>query len=287
MLKISRILNRPALRSRWFFFVAAFVVSASSWGSIIGGDTNSIIGGDTRSIIGGDLNSIIGSDRAAIGTVERIDLAKGLITVLGQSFAVDQKTSLTAGGRTVAKGVKLLKVVRLGDYVAVGGVQAKGAPARATKVVSLPIRYVDGASETYVKGEIASLRRAVGRLGVGSLAVDYTAVLSSVDASSFVVGGTVELAGIRPNAGGVMLASSGRVLSANSIIGGDANSIIGGDANSIIGGDTKSIIGGDTKSIIGGDTKSIIGGDTKSIIGGDTKSIIGGDTRSIIGGDAR
>jgi hypothetical protein len=287
MLKISRIHKTPALRYRGFFFVAAFVVAASSWGSIIGGDTNSIIGGDVRSIIGSDLNSIIGSDLAALGTVERIDLAKGLITVLGQSFSVDQKTSLTANGRAVAKGIKLLKVVRLGDYVAVGGVRVKGVPARATKVVSLSTRYVDGASQTYVKGEIASLRRAVGRLTVGSLTVDYTVVLSSVDASSFAVGGTVELAGIRPTAGGLMLASSGRILNTNSIIGGDANSIIGGDANSIIGGDANSIIGGDANSIIGGDARSIIGGDTRSIIGGDKRSIIGGDTRSIIGGDTR
>ena len=285
MPKISKVLSTSISRNRALLCVAALALAAPSWASIIGGDTNSIIGGDTRSIVGGDLNSIIGSDLAAIGAVESIDLRKGVVVVLGQVFAVDQNTRFSIAGRSVSNGTKLLKFVRIGDYVAVGGVRAKGAPARASSVVTLRTRYTDGATETYVKGDIASLNSAIGQLTIGSLTVDYTAVLSVVDASLFVVGGTVELAGIRPNSGGALLASSGRVLSSRSIIGGDTNSIIGGDTNSIIGGDTNSIIGGDTNSIIGGDTNSIIGGDTNSIIGGDTNSIIGGDTNSIIGGD--
>ena len=280
MLKISRFLSTPVIRRRALVCVAACAMVAPSWASIIGGDTNSIIGSDTRSIVGGDLNSIIGSDLAAIGTVESINLQKALIVVLGQAFVVDQNTKLSIAGRSVTKGTQLLKFVHIGDYVAIGGARTKNAPARAGKVVSLAVRYTDGATQTYVKGDIASLNSAIGQLVIGSLTVDYTAVLSTVDASSFVAGGTVELAGIRPNSGGALLASSARVLSSRSIIGGDANSIVGGDTNSIIGGDTNSIIGGDTKSIVGGDTKSIVGGDTKSIVGGDTKSIVGGDTKA-------
>jgi Domain of unknown function (DUF5666) len=287
MLKISKVLSAPTSRFRALLCVAAFVMVGPSWASIIGGDTNSIIGGDTRSIIGGDLDSIIGSDLAAIGAVESINLRKGLIVVLGQTYAVDQNTSFSIAGRSASKGTKPLKLVRIGDYVAIGGARVSGAPAQAAKLVALTIRYTDGATETYVKGDIVSINGAIGQLTIGSLTVDYTAVLSSVDASSFVVGSTVELAGIRPNSGGALLASSARVLSSQSIIGGDANSIIGGDANSIIGGDANSIIGGDANSIIGGDANSIIGGDSRSIIGGDSKSIIGGDSRSIIGGDSK
>src|SRR6185295_16214492 len=121
MLKISKlIISAPALRCRAVLCAAAaFVMAAPSWASIIGSDTNSIIGSDTRSIIGGDLDSITGSDLAAIGTLESIDLRKGLIVVLGQAFAIDQNTRFSIAGRSVSKGNKLLKFVRIGDYVAV------------------------------------------------------------------------------------------------------------------------------------------------------------------------
>ncbi len=283
MLKILKTLKR----STFCFGVILGLATTTSWASIIGGDTNSIIGGDTRSIVGGDLNSIIGSEFAAVGPIDSVDLRKNLIVVLGQAFVLDQTTRLNVAGRFSTSGIKGLRLLRVGDYVAIGGVVNTGASAKATEIFAAVNRYVDGASQTYVKGKIASLNPVLGQLTIGSLLVDFTPVLSSFDASSLAVGETVEFAGIRPNPNGGLVAFTIRAPDTNSIIGGDTKSIIGGDTKSIIGGDTKSIIGGDTKSIIGGDTKSIIGGDTKSIIGGDTKSIIGGDTKSIIGGDTK
>jgi hypothetical protein len=244
----------------------ALLAATSSWGSIIGGDANSILSTDTRSIVGGDLDSIIGSDFAAIGPVEALDARKSVIVVLGQSFAINQATKFGAN----SLGVKALKLLRVGDYVAVSGSNSAAGLALAITILPLRTSYVSGSSQAYVKGRIGSLDAALGRLNIGSLTVDYTAVLSSLDASSFSVGSVVEFSGIRPNQAGQLLAFSARVPESSSIIGGDTNSIIGGDTSG------KSIIGGDTsgKSIIGGDTsgKSIIGGDTSvnAIFAGDT-----------------
>ncbi len=246
----------------------------------------SIIGGDLNSIIGGDAQFIANQEFIAIGPVESIDRRKNVVVVLGQSFSIDSMTLITVSETSSAsQGPKILKLIRRGDYVAVGGWQTTARTVTASRITVLPSTYVDGSSSTYVKGRIGAIDFALGRLTVGSLQVDYTASLGSMGANQLAVGRTVELVGMRPTPGGAMLAFTAKAEEPQSIIGGDVNSIIGGDANSIIGGDINSIIGGDANSIIGGDTNSIIGGDANSIISGDTNSIIGGDTNSIIGGD--
>ena len=225
MLKILKTLKR----STFFFGAVLSLATTTSWASIIGGDTNSIIGGDTRSIVGGDLTSIIGSEFAAVGPIDSIDLRKSLIVVLGQAFVLDQTTRLSIAGRPSTSGIKALRLLRVGDYVAVGGIVGTDSASKATEIVAAVNRYVDGASQTYVKGKIASLNQVVGQLTIGSLLVDFTPVLSSFDASSLAVGETVEFAGIRPISNGGLVAFTIRAPDTNSIIGGDTKSIIGGD----------------------------------------------------------
>ena len=248
----------------------------------------SIIGGDLNSIIGGDATIIASHAFAVIGSVERVDRHNNLIVVLGQSYSVDQSTRISIAENIFrSDATKNLKLIRPGDYVAVAGSTISTGIVTASRIALLATAYVDGASPTYLKGQVSSLDQALGRLTVGSLQVDYTSSLHTLDATQLSIGSKIELLGIRPSANGAMLAFTAMATLPESIIGGDANSIIGGDANSIIGGDANSIIGGDVNSIIGGDVNSIIGGDVNSIIGGDVNSIIGGDVNSIIGGDAR
>jgi hypothetical protein len=247
----------------------------------------SIIGGDLNSIIGGDVRFLAAHEYAVVGTVDSVDRRKNLIVVLGQTFSVNQATSMSVAGRALkSDATRNLKLVRTGDYVLLAGSEMSNGTAVASRLSILLAAYVDGASPTYVKGRVSSLDKSVGQLSVGSLQVDYTSSLGTFDATQLVIGSTIELIGTRPTANGAMLAFGAQAKLPASIIGGDANSIIGGDANSIIGGDANSIIGGDANSIIGGDANSIIGGDANSIIGGDANSIIGGDANSIIGGDA-
>jgi len=239
MLKILMILFGKTSRARLIFsslIAGLFILPAAA----------SIIGGDLNSIIGGDAKFIAANDFIAVGRVESVDRSKNLVVVLGQTYTIERMTRISIAGKLVSsQGTKVLNFIRAGAYIAVGGVETSAGKVTAARIAILSAAYVDGSSLTYVKGRIGWLDTSIGRLTVGSLQVDYTFSLDSLDASQLAVGRTIELRGIRPLAAGAMLAFSAKIAQSDSIIGGDANSIIGGDVNSIIGGDLNSIIGGD------------------------------------------
>ncbi len=205
-----------------------------------------IIGGDLNAIIGGDASFIADTKFAVVGQIERIDRRNKLVVVLGQTYAIASMSRITIDGLAIAsQGAKGIKLVRVGDYVALAGSEVSSGTAVASRIAILAPDYVDGSSSTYVRGQVTWLDPAVGLLTVGSLQVDYTFALASFDATQLSVGDSVELLGIRPTSSGPMLAFSAETSDANGIVGGNANVIVGGDVNGIIGGDASAIVGGD------------------------------------------
>ena len=228
-----------------------------------------------QGIQGTDAKLLAGSDVVTLGPVEALDVRRGTVTVLGQQYLLGD----------VAK--RALRSLSVGDYVVTSGMVRSDGSVAANAVLRLAAMYVSGASPVYLKGRVASNDVSLGRLVVGTLAIDYTATPSFVDVSALGPGSTLELAGIQPVAAGLLLAGEAKVISVQSIAGTDSRSIAGTDARSIAGTDARSIAGTDSRSIAGTDARSIAGTDSRSIAGTDARSIAGTDSRSIAGTDAR
>ena len=139
--------------------------------AIIGGDTDAIIGGDANAIIGGDLLNKLSAGVVIHGPIESIDLAKGRIQVLGQTYQSQAgSAALEALAEQLSTGSTVLVTVT-------GKVNQTGAP-RATSMRSSTEQYVPGSTVVQVVGKVSKVNPELGTFKIGDLNVDYSSLLA-------------------------------------------------------------------------------------------------------------
>src|ERR1039457_2667777 len=129
------------------------------------------------------LKRIYGSDLEVLGEVQQIDLAHNLLIVAGQHIVIAKETSLSYDGVAVEDSSQALRMIQLGDMLAISG--AVGSPA--ISINRLKDAYVAGASTIYVKGKVASVDSSVGFAKIDEMPIDLTPAMSDSKA------GTLEL----------------------------------------------------------------------------------------------
>jgi mucin-19 len=127
-------------------------------------------------------------DVVAIGPLELVETSS--ITVLGQSYRLDDTAGLVAGD----------KVAVHGSLQADGSVKSAWAESLGT--------YTAGSDPVFETGIVTGVNETFGRLSIGDSNVDYTAALSEPGSSSPSVGAMVAVAGIQPESGGVILGTT-------------------------------------------------------------------------------
>jgi hypothetical protein len=234
-----------------------FVCMASFAGMAIGG------------ISGGAAPRSSSSQLLVVGPVEALLPRENAIVVLGQKIRISAGSSIGAGELVAVYGT--IENARL----AVSSIERSGA-------------YVPGATEVLLTGVVQKLHVSVGRAVVSGVSVDLTSLVSP-DGSQVVpaVGSIVQIAGIQPVRGGLMLVDGISGGAAEGISGGASKGISGGASQGISGGAAQGISGGAAEGISGGASKGISGGASKGISGGASQGISGGAAQGISGGAAQ
>ena len=175
-----------------------------------------------------------GTELQVLGDIEGIDLTRGVLLVAGQHVSIGKETAFSYNGLPVDDQALALRMIQPGDLLAVFG--PLDAPARA--ISRLKEAYVPGATPVFVKAKVASVQPSVGRAKIDELGVDLTPAMSDPQFAQIEAGEVIEAVGIRPNAGGILVANS---VSPSSIVGTSAaatRSIVGTSAavpKSIVG----------------------------------------------------
>jgi hypothetical protein len=112
-------------------------------------------------------------------------------------------TSITIAGQVFHVSTEDVREFAVGDYVVAA---ANGDAAPVIYHVGLP--YVPGVSPTRVKGAVNSVDLPMGRFTVGDLTIDYTQLLSANPTFSPVLGEIVEVLGVQPASGSVLIIDS-------------------------------------------------------------------------------
>jgi len=145
-----------------------------------------------------DLKSLYGSELEVLGDVQRVDLAKGILTVAGQHIAISRATRFTFDGVAVDASAAL-HTISVGDLLAVSG--RLGEPAssvdRATEA------YLPGATTMFVKGKVDAVVPSLGVARIDELRLDLTPAMSDIRFEGVESGQVVEAVGTRPTANGL------------------------------------------------------------------------------------
>jgi hypothetical protein len=212
------------------------------------------------------VSPVIASELTAIGGVQALD-CKGLrLELLGIKFQGDFQA---------AKAICGLKSESHLPYVAVVAEIDAAGVARIKSVARIAQLYVPGASHVYLRGVVSEVRANVGLVSISGAYVVATYQLPSK-------GSVVEVVGIQPVIGGVVLPSELIPLSNNSI-GTGINSSIGTGVNSSIGTGINGSISTAINSSIGTGINSSIGTGINSSIGTGINSSVGTGMNSSIG----
>jgi hypothetical protein len=147
--------------------------------AIIGGDMNAISGdtdtfadSDTESLIVGELLNRVAAGVVAYGPIESINVGKGRIQVLGQTYQSppDSPALRTLAGQIAGGSVVLATIT--------GKVSQTGGAPRAESMAFSDETYVPGATHVQVLGKVRQVSPESGTFKVGNLTVDYTAMLA-------------------------------------------------------------------------------------------------------------
>jgi hypothetical protein len=130
------------------------------------------------------------ADVVAIGPLEFVDTNS--VTVLGRLYHVQDTSGLESGQ----------KVAVHGDLQNDGSVSNAWAESIGA--------YVPGSDHVYETGVVTSVNETFGRLSIGESNVDYTAAMSEDGATVPGKGEIVAVAGIQPEAGGIVLGTTTR-----------------------------------------------------------------------------
>ena len=110
-------------------------------------------------------------------------------------------TTFTVAGQTFRVAADQAADFAVGDYVVAGA-----ARSDATAIVyHVGAPYVPGVSTVRAKGAVGSVDSATAKLAIGALTIDYAQQLSAEPAFSPAMGDVVEVAGIQPAFGSVLI----------------------------------------------------------------------------------
>jgi hypothetical protein len=218
-----------------------------------------------------------------VGPAESVDVASGVVQVLGQRVTVAAKTRLLVGafnnsGMLASAGLRTLRQIEAGQMLAVWSEDGKVA----SDVYLSRVRSIPGASQIYLNGIVTAVDLSTGFATIGGTKIDLTALLFS-GALDLQSGDRLQVLGTQPTPHGVILASDFAVLRTSGI-GGTSTSGIGGTSVNGIGGTSVNGIGGTSVNGIGGTSVNGIGGTSVNGIGGTSVNGIGGTSTSGIGG---
>ena len=171
-------------------------------------------------ISGGALSKANTLQLILLGPVEAVSERDGNAMVLGQRLSLEA-----------------LGPVEVGQTVAVfGDVKADGT-LFVSQVRNLG-QYVPGATTVLLTGVVQKLNSSIGRTTVNGVSVDINSVVSLDETGAIGAGTLVQVAGIQPNASGLLLAQgiSGGAKTSGISGGALANGISGGALTSGISG---------------------------------------------------
>ncbi|MGA2397941.1 MAG: hypothetical protein ABSG30_07775 [Steroidobacteraceae bacterium] len=144
--------------------------------------------------------ALAGTDLLALGPVERVDVSKRQIQVLGQVVVVP-----------AAQSAGLADLVD--HMVEVHGSVNSDGTLRATKVVEInSSSFVPGATQLYLKGAISSVDQVNAVARIGSLSIKYAGALHTLSSSSLAVGQLASFGGVEYSGIAAFYAEAGRVI---------------------------------------------------------------------------
>ena len=140
------------------------------------------------------------SDVLAVGPVERVDVSKRQIQVLGQLVVVP-----------AAQSTGLADL--LGQMVEVHGSVNSDGTFRTTKVSEITtFGFVPGATELYLKGAISEVDQVSAVASVGSLSIKYAEALHTLNNTSLAVGQIVSFSGVEYSGIAAFYANNGLII---------------------------------------------------------------------------
>jgi hypothetical protein len=144
----------------------------------------------------------LAQQRIANGPIEKFESATSQLTVLGQTFTLDDATRFAANGRTLARA-QGFKLISLYQSVNVEG-KDTALGTTATVVDFATTAYVPGASSVYIRGPLTEYSRDKGEIRIGALRIDATTLAPEIQ-SELSAGTEVELSGIQPSLSGALV----------------------------------------------------------------------------------
>lgn len=177
-----------------------------------------------------------------LGPVETIDQKESVVVVLGQRLPV----------RAVGQ-------VEVGETLAVYGTINPNGTFNFSHLQRQGL-YVPGATKIVLTGIVQKIAPLYGRATIAGVNVDLVSLAPLEQAPAIRVGSFVQLAGIQPVSGGLVLAQGIGGGATSGISGGARNGISGGARNGISGGARNGISGGATSGISGGARNGTSGG---------------------------
>ncbi|HVX91256.1 MAG TPA: hypothetical protein VHC20_06580 [Candidatus Paceibacterota bacterium] len=199
----------------------------------------------------------------AIGTVENFDSKNGSVVILGQRYPLGS-AKLIAGSKSLpaAQGLLLLAP---GALVWADGEFRKDGSVQLTSITVLPEINVPGSTQLFVAGVVRALDQ-VGRAKIGDLTIDLTPTLATSTKATR-VGDAVEILGVQPSAGGVLLAAAVAPLRSHAVGGAELNGV-GGTGLNGVGGTGLNGVGGTGLNGVGGTGLTGVGGTGLTGVGG-------------------
>ena len=150
-----------------------------------------------------NFGSIAASDLLVLGPVEQVDIKNSQIRVLGQ-LALAPATQ---------RG--MLSETLVGRMVAVYGEINSDGSLRVSGLTELgSVDYVPGATELYVKGVVSAVNHANATVRLGSLWINYSGALHTLNADDIAAGKVVALSGLQFANAGSLYADKGIVSAA-------------------------------------------------------------------------
>lgn len=146
----------------------------------------------------------VAQHRAAIGPPENVQSVHRAITVLGQTFEVNDATRLAVDGELVSWSL-VRGILSQDQDIYIEG-EDQGETTAATLVSVSRSTYVSGATPVYVLGTVEEISTSNGLIRVRSLRIDSSTMDPDLLAT-LEVGSLVEVSGVQPAAGGTIVDS--------------------------------------------------------------------------------
>ena len=217
----------------------------------------------------------------AIGAVEKFDSKASTIVVLGQTYEVGSAT-LVAGKKSYPAS-NAIRLLAPGALLWVDGELRRDGKAKVDSLTVLPETNTPGATQLFVAGVVKSIDRS-GRARIGALSVDITPTLGSLG-SAVHPGDVVEVLGIQPIAGGVLVATAiAPARDSTHGVGGTGLNGVGGTGLNGVGGTGLNGVGGTGLNGVGGTGLNGVGGTGLNGVGGTGLNGVGGTGLNGVGG---